>query len=82
MSEVQAIRRQFISKSDLQPLHAVCGLAPLQCGVRTENRHICEFHKSVFRKPSFQIARERFRPGSVARKSQGKAGGVFDLPAV
>ena len=31
-TEVEAIHRQLISKSDLQLLHAVCGLAPPQCG--------------------------------------------------
>ncbi len=53
MNEVQAIRRQFIAKSDLQPLHAVCGLTPLQCGERTKNRHIGKFNKSIFREASF-----------------------------
>ena len=28
MIEVEAVHRQLIVKSDLQPLHTVCGLAP------------------------------------------------------
>ena len=32
MIEVEAIHRQLIRTSDFQPLHAVCGLAPTQCG--------------------------------------------------
>src|SRR5512146_1503889 len=82
MSEVQAIRRHFVSESDLEPLHALCGLAQLQRGVRTENRHIGEFHESIFREALLQIPGERFRSGSVARKSQGKPGRVFDFPCV
>jgi hypothetical protein len=32
MVEVETVRRQFIAKSDLQPLHTVCGIALLQSG--------------------------------------------------
>ena len=40
------------------------------------------FDERIFRKALLQIAGERLRSRRISRKTQGKGGGVFDVPAV
>ena len=82
VSEVEAVHRQLIGQSDLQPLHAVGGLPVLQCRQRAKNRYVSKFGERIFREALFQIIGKRLRSRGVSRKSQGKAGGVFDIPAI
>src|SRR5437899_1048570 len=80
--EVEAIHRELIAQSDLQLLHAVCGLPALQRRQRAKNRYVGESGERIFRESFFQIVGKRLRSRGVSRKSQGKRGGVLDVPAL
>jgi hypothetical protein len=72
MIEVEAVHRQLIAQSDLQPLQAFCGLPALQCGQCAKNRYVGKFDKSIFREPLFKVIGEPLWLRGVSRKSQGK----------
>src|SRR6478736_1715496 len=81
-SVVEAVRRQLIGQSDLELLHAVGRLAPPERGHPAENWYVGKLRERIFRKALLQIAGERFRSRSTTGKTQGKGGGVFDLPPI
>ena len=69
-------RRAFCSRSKLSA-GAVWGRAS-----KVKYRSVGELHKSIFREAPFYIAGERLSSEKVSGKSQGKAGGVFDVGAL